>query len=79
MNFVGLFVHVPAVPVRVCPSCAVPVIVGRTVFTGGDLTAAVGAAWTIEVGAETALDVPPAFPASTWKRIERPTSARSTE
>jgi hypothetical protein len=44
MNFVGLFVHVPALPVRVWPSCAVPVIVGLTVFTGGDFAAAAGAA-----------------------------------
>jgi hypothetical protein len=77
-KFVGEFVQVPRLPVSVCPSCAVPLIVGFAVFTGGFLARA-AAGWTGPKAAETARVVPPAFFASTWKRMVWPTSAESSE
>jgi hypothetical protein len=61
---VGEFVQVPRLPVSVWPSCAVPLIVGLTVFTGGFLAGA-AAGWMGPNAAETARVVPPPFLAST--------------
>src|ERR1700757_789774 len=47
---VGVFVHVPRVSVRTCPTCGVPLIVGRLVLPGGGG----GRATTGAVGAEVA-------------------------
>jgi hypothetical protein len=62
-------VHVPGLAVKVCPSCAVPAIVGEDVFDGG-----VGGGCTTAVAAEVAVPVPLLFLAVTTTRIVEPTS-----
>jgi hypothetical protein len=62
-------VQVPGLAVRVCPSCAVPLIVGGAVLVGG-----VGGGCTTAVGAEFAVPLPPVFFAVTTTRIVAPTS-----
>ena len=54
----------PVDAVSVTASCAVPVIVGSTVFSGG-------IDWTIGVGVETVTAEPVAPCAVCWKRIVR--------
>src|SRR5438105_3090053 len=54
LKLVGLFDQLPGCSVRVLPCCAVPVIVGRAVFPGGE-----GA--TTVVAADLALASPPAL------------------
>lgn len=62
--------QVPGLAVRICPSWAWPLIVGREVFAG-----AVADAVTTAVAAEVALALPAAFVAVTLTRIVDPTSA----
>ena len=61
-------VQVPAVAVSVDPRCAVPLSVGRTVFTG----AALG---IVAVGMLVAVTVASGFDAVTSRRTLAPTSA----
>lgn len=63
-------VQVPVVAVRVCPSWAVPLMVGGELLVG-----AVGAVVTTAVGAEVATELPLLFVAVTSTRIVKPTSA----
>jgi len=62
--------QVPVLAVSVCPTCAVPLIVGGTVFWGR-----AGAARTIAVGFETSLADPSEFTAVKRTRRRWPTSA----
>ena len=67
---VGVPVQVPVATVSVCPTLAVPVMVGATVFVGG-----VG---TTAVTTEAAVALPSTFVAVTVTRIVLPTSAKAT-
>ena len=62
--------HEPGDAVRVCPTCAVPLIVGGAVFAGAD-----GAACTTVVSALDADAEPTEFAAVTTTRSVAPTSA----
>ncbi len=63
--------QVPLADVRVCPSLAVPVIAGSTVFTGGPVV-------ITAVAALVALAAPAEFVAVTTTRMVLPTFALAT-
>src|SRR4051794_24263148 len=65
---VGVPVQMPLPAVRVWPSCALPLIVGSTVLTGG-------AAATVPLCALVALALPPTLAPVTTTRTVLPTSA----
>jgi hypothetical protein len=70
-NVIGCVpLQVPFEALSVCPSCAVPVIVGGAVFDGG-----CGGGATAPVTDETAVADPRAFVAVTATAIPSPTSA----
>src|SRR6516165_386885 len=62
--------HVPLLAVSVCPTCAVPVIVGSPVLVGP-----APAPVTTEVAFEVAVPFPSLLKALTWRRTVKPTSA----
>ena len=61
--------QLPGLAVRVCPLWAVPEIVGREVFTGGEEVP-----WTTAVALDVALACPATFDAVTATRRVEPTS-----
>ena len=61
--------QLPGLACSVCPSCAVPEIVGGDVLAGGD-----DVDWTTPVAAEVELAVPSALDAVTTTRRVWPTS-----
>ena len=65
--------QLPGEAESVCPSCAVPEIVGGEVFTGAD-----GGPATTPVAADTLVAEPPLFVAVTATRNVAPASAAAT-
>ena len=67
---VGVPVQVPSLPVNSCPTAAVPVIDGRTVFAGGTVITA--------VAADSAVTVLTVFVAVTLTRMVWPASPETS-
>ena len=66
-------VHVPLVAVSVAPACAVPLMLGKTVFTG-----AAKAAMTTAVCADVPVALPDPFKPVTATRMVDPASPPTT-